>query len=76
MVINDCFGVSAQVGDVISYSIGNSGAKTWKTSTISKISDKCIYFQGSPGSNWRHGEIVELRRTQGCFVINTYKRGG
>lgn len=74
MSIKDCFGNVAQVGDEIAFSVGNSGAKTWEIAKITKITEKCVYFNGQPGSNWRHGEVTELRRADGCFVVNLLKR--
>lgn len=69
MPIKDCFGNVAVVGDEIAYSVGNSGAKSWEISKITRITDKSIFFNGQPGDNWRQGEIIELRRGNGCFVI-------
>lgn len=74
MIIKDCFGNVAQIGDEIAFSVGNSGAKTWEIATITKITEKCVYFYGQPGSNWRYGEVTELRRADGCFVVNLLKR--
>lgn len=70
MSIKDCFGNVAVVGDEIAYSVGNSGAKTWEISKITRITDKSIFFNGRPGDNWRHEENIELRRGDGCFVVN------
>lgn len=74
MPIKDCFGNIAQIGDEISFSVGNSGAKSWEIAVVTKITDKCVCFNGKPGSNWRQNETAELRRKSGCFVINIFKR--
>lgn len=69
-MVKDCFGVDAQVGDQIAFSMGNAGAKEWLTATITRITEKCVYFEGRPGDNWQWDRATELRRTSGCFVIN------
>ena len=74
MMIKDCFGVVAQVGDEIFFSRGNAGAKHWEKSVVSRVTDKSVVFSGKTGAMYRHGSD-ELRRGEGCFVINTEKRG-
>ncbi len=69
-MVKDCFGNVAAVGDEIAFSMGNAGAKEWLTSTITRVTEKCVYFQGRPGNNWQWDKVTELRRTTGCFVIN------
>lgn len=75
-MIKDCFGNVAVVGDEIAFSIGNSGAKVWEHGTITKITAKCVFFDGRAGGMFRswHGD-TELRRGEGSFVINLEARG-
>lgn len=74
-MIKDCFGIVAEVGDHIAFSQGNAGAKAWEHAIITKVSDKTVTFQGNAGGMYRdwHGK-TELRRGEGCFVIDTAKR--
>lgn len=72
-MIKDCFGVQAVVGDHIAFSRGNAGAKPFEEAVITKITAKSIYFSGKTGSMYRW-ESDELRRGEGCFVIDTAKR--
>lgn len=72
-MIADCFGVFAKVGDHIAFSRGNAGAKQFEEAIITKITAKSIYFSGKTGSIYR-SESDELRRGEGCFVINVSKR--
>lgn len=74
-MIKDCFGNVAQVDDEIAFSQGNSGAKAWEPAKITRITAKCVYFRGVSGDrrfNWT--EETELRRGEGCFVIDMEKR--
>ena len=72
-MIKDCFGVQAIVGDRIAFSRGNAGAKPFEEAVITKITAKSIYFSGQTGSMYRSASD-ELRRGEGCFVIDTAKR--
>jgi hypothetical protein len=72
-MIKDCFGVQAIVGDHIAFSRGNAGAKPFEEAVITKITAKSIYFSGKTGSMYRSASD-ELRRGEGCFVIDTTKR--
>lgn len=76
MSIKDCFGQVAVVGDTIAYSQGSAGAKPWDFGTITKITEKCVYFKGLCGTSRRHNwkEESDLRRGEGCFVINLEER--
>lgn len=75
-MIKDCFGNEARVGDEIAFSMGNAGAKQWEHAEITKITLKSVYFRGKAAGMFReqHGE-TDLRRGEGCFVINLEKRG-
>lgn len=65
-MIKDCFGVPAIVGDHIAFSKGNVGAQPFEDAVITKITAKSVCF----------GErYSELRRGEGCFVIDVLKRG-
>ena len=76
-MIKDCFGTVAQVGDHIAFSQGNAGAKVWEFGEITKITAKSVYFKGRAGGMWRTwSEDTELRRGEGCFVIDKEKRNG
>lgn len=74
-MIKDCFGVEAKVGDHIAFSQGNAGAKPWEYAVITKVSKKTVTFVGKAGGEFRHwGGDTELRRSEGCFVIDISKR--
>jgi len=73
-MIKDCFGVVENVGDHIAVSQGNAGAKAWEHAIITKISDKTITFEGKAGGSFRDWSgKTELRRGEGCFVIDNSK---
>ena len=72
-MIKDCFGVQAVVGDHIAFSRGNAGAKPFEEAIVTKITEKSICFKGKTGSMYRR-ESDELRRGEGCFVIDLDKR--
>jgi len=74
-MIKDCFGRIAQVGDEIAFSRGNARAKEWEKATITRITPKTVMFSGKTGAMYRHGSD-ELRRGEGCFVIDINKRLG
>lgn len=74
-MIKDCFGVQAVVGDHIAFSRGNAGAKPFEEAIVTKITEKSIYFKGKTGSMYRR-ESDELRRGEGCFVIDVSQRPG
>lgn len=75
MSIKDCLGHEAVVGDTIAFSQGNAGAKAWEFGKITKITAKCVYFKGKAGSMYRAQDgDTELRRGEGCFVINREER--
>ncbi|AXN57912.1 hypothetical protein KASHIRA_02710 [Serratia phage vB_SmaM-Kashira] len=67
--IKDCFGNEVRLGDTIYFSRGNAGAKPWEKSVVTKITAKTITFHGKTGSMYR-SESEELRRGEGCFVID------
>lgn len=76
-MIKDCFGVVARVGDEIAFSQGNAGAKAWEHAVITKVSQKTVTFRGRAGGmyrDWQDADSSELRRSEGCFVIDTSKR--
>lgn len=74
-MIKDCFGIEARVGDHIAFSQGNAGAKPWEHAIITKISRKTVTFAGKAGGEFRHwSDNTELRRSEGCFVIDISKR--
>lgn len=73
--IKDCFGVEARVGDAIFFSRGNAGAQPWERSVITKITAKTITFDGKTGGEWRTAS-EQLRRGNGCFVIDLEARNG
>lgn len=75
MSIKDCFGHVAVVGDTIAFSQGNAGAKAWEFGKVFKITSKCVYFKGRASGPYRTwDEDTELRRGEGCFVINLEER--
>ncbi|AFH21247.1 hypothetical protein CR3_gp082 [Cronobacter phage CR3] len=72
-MIKDCFGIEARVGDHIAFSRGNAGAKPFEMAVITKMTEKSVFFSGKTGSMYRSASD-ELRRGEGCFVIDTTKR--
>lgn len=75
--IKDCFGVAARVGDQIAFSQGNAGAKAWEHAVIIKVTSKTVTFRARAGWNgrdWQDLDSTELRRGDGCFVIDVSKR--
>lgn len=76
-MIKDCFGVVARVGDEIAFSQGNAGAKLWERAVITKVGAKTVTFRGRSAGmfrDWAEPDSSELRRSEGCFVIDTSKR--
>lgn len=51
------------------------GRKEWEKATITRITPKTVMFSGKTGAMYRHGSD-ELRRGEGCFVIDINKRLG
>lgn len=72
-MIKDAFGVEVQMGDEIAFGRGSRGAQEFRIAEVVRITAKCIYFVGRSGSIWDTSD-TELRRTEGCFVINKEKR--
>lgn len=78
-MIKDCFGVEAAVGDHIAFSRGNAGAQAWEHAVITKVTAKTVTFRGRAAGMFRDyakPDSSELRRGQGCFVIDLSKRSG
>jgi hypothetical protein len=71
--IKDCLGNEVRLEDTIYFSRGNAGAKAWEKAVVSKITAKTITFSGQTGSMYRSAS-EELRRGEGCFVIDMEKR--
>lgn len=75
-MIKDCFGHVAVVGDQIAFSMGNAGAKPWEHGVVTKISAKTITFRGKAAGMFRQWDSeTDLRRGEGCFVIDLSCRG-
>lgn len=72
-MIKDCFGIEARVGDHIAFSRGNAGAKPFEMAVITKMTEKSVFFSGKTGSMYRSASD-ELRRGEGCFVIDMSQR--